>query len=289
MKKLVKKYFIPNPDNSFRPEFLSKKIVIRFLILIFVLEFVLFVVPTLYISTIVKEFNLASIMSSNLSFLTNNKRREYGLNDLKSNSTLDEIATMKANDMASKEYFAHISPEGKNPWHWFKIAGYSFAHAGENLAVSFTDSDSITRAWMESPKHKANIVSKNYTEIGTGVAVGKYKGRKSTFVAQVYAKPLNGVSLVSTASQSGLVEKILFSPQNGMNAVLYASLALVISTMLLNYFVKKEKSQPDLIKNGIIVALLIIAIFISNDFITHSMFETSFMHFEQNPENYTEN
>ena len=41
----------------------------------------------------------------------------------------------KADDMAAKSYFAHTSPEGIDPWHWFAQVGYKFTYAGENLAV----------------------------------------------------------------------------------------------------------------------------------------------------------
>jgi hypothetical protein len=97
---------------------------------------------------------------------------------------------MKANDMATKSYFAHTSPEGKTPWYWLSQVGYNYQYAGENLAINFTDSKDVTNAWMASPTHKANIVKGNYTEIGTGIATGIYEGRETVFVAQVYANPI---------------------------------------------------------------------------------------------------
>ena len=47
-------------------------------------------------------------------------------------------AQAKADDMATKGYFAHTSPDGKNSWYWFKQAGYTFTYAGENLALDFS-------------------------------------------------------------------------------------------------------------------------------------------------------
>jgi uncharacterized protein YkwD len=45
---------------------------------------------------------------------------------------------MKANDMATLSYFAHTSPSGLTPWHWFAKANYVFSYAGENLAIDFS-------------------------------------------------------------------------------------------------------------------------------------------------------
>jgi hypothetical protein len=108
---------------------------------------------------------------------------------LKVNQKLNEAAEMKAKDMATKGYFAHTSPEGKTPWYWIEKVGYDYQFAGENLAINFSDSKDVTGAWMNSPTHKANIIKGNYTEIGTGVAVGVYKGKEAVFVAQIYANP----------------------------------------------------------------------------------------------------
>jgi hypothetical protein len=99
---------------------------------------------------------------------------------------------MKANDMAEKGYFAHTSPEGKTPWYWFKQAGYDYSYAGENLAVNFFESKDVAEAWMNSPTHRANIVKKDYTEIGIAVATGMYEGRQSVFVAQLFGTPMKG-------------------------------------------------------------------------------------------------
>jgi len=91
--------------------------------------------------------------------------------------------------MADFGYFAHTSPEGKTPWYWIEQVGYQYQYAGENLAINFSDSEDVVKAWMESASHRANITKDKYTEIGTGVATGVYKGRETVFVAQVYANP----------------------------------------------------------------------------------------------------
>ena len=129
---------------------------------------------------------LSSIMPEVLIDLTNRNREQIKMHYLEQNSLLAKAAQLKAEDMVSKEYFAHTSPEGTDPWHWFDIVGYDYIYAGENLAVNFFDSYEIDKAWMNSPKHMKNIINNNFNEIGIGMATGNYKGRESIFVVQLF-------------------------------------------------------------------------------------------------------
>ena len=118
--------------------------------------------------------------------LTNQNREEFGIGGLEKNDLLTLAAQLKAFDMAEKGYFSHTSPEGITPWYWFNLVGYDYSHAGENLAVNFTDSYDIDKAWMESPTHKKNIINAKFDEIGVGTAVGEYKGKEVIFVVQLF-------------------------------------------------------------------------------------------------------
>jgi len=91
--------------------------------------------------------------------------------------------------MAEHEYFSHYSPEGVSPWCWFDEAGYVYAHAGENLAIHFTDSTEVVEAWMDSPTHRENIVDPKYTEIGVGTARGEFDGYDTVYVVQLFGAP----------------------------------------------------------------------------------------------------
>ena len=44
--------------------------------------------------------------------LANEDRKDAGVDELLINEKLTHAAQMKANDMAEKGYFAHVSPEG---------------------------------------------------------------------------------------------------------------------------------------------------------------------------------
>ncbi len=121
--------------------------------------------------------------------LTNNEREALAAPPLYRSSILDQAAKLKAEDMAAGEYFSHNSPTGITPWHWFQEVGYVYAHAGENLAVYFSDSDEVVKAWMNSPTHRANILNATYQEIGIGTAKGRYQGHDTVFVVQLFGTP----------------------------------------------------------------------------------------------------
>mgnify|MGYP001560842161 CR=1 FL=1 len=131
----------------------------------------------------------AAVISSTLVDITNENRIAYGEGTLTMNPVLMGAAQAKANDMAEKSYFAHTSPDGIDPWHWFKQAGYTFSYAGENLAVNFSDSINVGEAWMNSPWHRANILNDHFTEVGIATSQGVYKGEPTTFVVQLFGKP----------------------------------------------------------------------------------------------------
>lgn len=125
---------------------------------------------------------------------TNTERTERFAPLLRRNHVLDEAAARKAEHMAAQGYFSHYSPEGVSPWHWFDEVGYTYAFAGENLAVHFSDSTEVVEAWMQSPPQRDNILSGNYTEIGVGTAKGSFQGHETVFVVQMFGSPAEKVA-----------------------------------------------------------------------------------------------
>jgi hypothetical protein len=135
------------------------------------------------------DWLVSTILPAVVVELTNEEREDNEASPLRRNATLDKAATLKAQHMAENEYFSHFSPDGVSPWYWFREAGYLYAHAGENLAVHFTDSTEVVEAWMDSPTHRANIVNDIYTEIGVGTAKGTFDGYDTVYVVQLFGTP----------------------------------------------------------------------------------------------------
>jgi hypothetical protein len=132
---------------------------------------------------------LASVFPNALVAFTNNVRTEKNISPLRENPVLVEAAQLKANDMASRGYFSHYTPEGLAPWTFISKAGYSYSHAGENLAVNFVDSKDVVDAWIASPTHYQNLIKGEYTEIGIATAEGEYKGKKTIFIVEFFGTP----------------------------------------------------------------------------------------------------
>ena len=124
--------------------------------------------------------------------LANQDRAAQGAGQLTEDPLLERAAQAKANDMAAKGYFSHLDPAGNAPWAWFKKVGYYYWGAGENLAIDFSDAQSLNTAWMQSPAHRANIMQGSYSRVGLGIARGLYRGKPATFIVEFFADPYVG-------------------------------------------------------------------------------------------------
>lgn len=132
-----------------------------------------------------------NINNEDLLTYTNIRREREGLPDLTYNEKLSKAAFEKAKNMFQENYWAHVSPSGIEPWYFIQQANYEYLYAGENLAVDFSDSDEVVEAWYNSPSHKENLMSSNFTDIGFAVVNGELKGRKTTIVVQMFGSPLS--------------------------------------------------------------------------------------------------
>ena len=135
------------------------------------------------------DWLVSTVLPSTVVKLTNDERSSLSEAPLTRSAVLDTAAQMKADDMVKNQYFSHFAPDGTSPWHWFDKAGYTYAYAGENLAIHFTDSSEVVKAWMNSPKHRENIVNDHYTQIGVGTAKGTYEGYETVYVVQLFGTP----------------------------------------------------------------------------------------------------
>lgn len=102
--------------------------------------------------------------------LVNVERQKQGLGKLSLNAKLSNVATLKSQDMINKNYFNHTSPTYGSPFDMMKQFNISYKTAGENIAKGQKTPAEVVKAWMNSQGHRENILNKNYTEIGIGVA-----------------------------------------------------------------------------------------------------------------------
>ena len=77
-------------------------------------------------------------------------------------------ARQKSTDMASKGYFSHTSPTYGSPFDQMKANGVTYKSAAENIAMGQRTAEEVVRGWMESPGHRQNILTLDFTHIGIG-------------------------------------------------------------------------------------------------------------------------
>lgn len=118
--------------------------------------------------------------------LVNVERAKYGLPALKSHWELARVARYKSQDMIDKNYFSHQSPTYGSPFNMMESFGLRFSSAGENIAYGQRTPQEVVNAWMNSPGHRANILSKTYTHIGVGAAK---KSNGTLYWTQMFMKP----------------------------------------------------------------------------------------------------
>jgi len=117
---------------------------------------------------------------------TNQVRINNGLDPLLPNKELTIAANAKVYDMIDKQYFNHISPDGKTPWTFIVDSGYEYSKAGENLAVGFNNYTDVINAWMKSQSHRDNILKAEYENIGIGIARGVLDGKEVLVIVQMF-------------------------------------------------------------------------------------------------------
>lgn len=134
---------------------------------------------------------------------TNQYRLQEGKEPLVLNDELTQAALAKAQDMFTDNYWAHISPDGTEPWYFIAQSGYEYAHAGENLARDFTNPQSVVDAWIDSPSHRKNILESDFKEIGIAVVDGDIGGVETTIVVQLFGT--SGTSSVFSAQTGQII------------------------------------------------------------------------------------
>lgn len=109
----------------------------------------------------------------------NAERVQRGLRPLRLNQRLSKAARRHAYDMARRKYFSHFTPDGGTFVDRIERTGYLRGArrwaVGENLAWATLNRAAprgVTRMWMHSPGHRANILSSAFREIGIGIASG---------------------------------------------------------------------------------------------------------------------
>lgn len=134
---------------------------------------------------------------------TNGQRVQNGVGSLAVNSALSAAAQAKADDMVTRNYWSHNTPDGQAPWTFVETAGYEYQKVGENLAYGFSDGGDIVTGWMNSEGHRANLLDSAYSEVGFGFAnsANYNNDGPETVVVAMYGKPKVLAAAPASASE----------------------------------------------------------------------------------------
>lgn len=124
--------------------------------------------------------------------LINRERAKYKLQPLVWVNEIGSIARSYSRRMAKEGFFDHYDPAGKSVSDRARKADWSAI--GENLFMG-TDRNNLwdyaVRGWMRSSPHRKNIISKNYT--GTGIGIAKSQNGY-VYITQVFVEQVSGRS-----------------------------------------------------------------------------------------------
>ncbi len=111
---------------------------------------------------------------------TNYVRKKQKLKTVELNDLLNKIARLYSQDMLKRHYFSHYSPEGKTVLdrirqfkpHYDESCSENlhFISSADGLRDSFAIVDQMMDDWLNSPPHRKNLLSKEYTLLGIGCA-----------------------------------------------------------------------------------------------------------------------
>jgi uncharacterized protein YkwD len=122
--------------------------------------------------------NVAVVGQATLCLL-NQQRAAHGVGALAENAMLSSASTGYSQRMVAQSFFAHESPDGGTLVGRLTGAGYLGGDdawvVGENIGWgqgTLATPRSMVDAWMNSPGHRENLLSGDYTEVGLGLALG---------------------------------------------------------------------------------------------------------------------
>jgi hypothetical protein len=254
-------FFVPHQGNNYKAKILHPAslsvLVTLFLVAQFGLNFFILISPHVlgFASNITPEQVIE---------LTNQKRLENGLPPLRLNQTLTQAALAKAGDMFAFNYWAHVSPSGRDPWAFFREAGYNYLYAGENLARDFNTSEAVVEAWMNSPSHRDNLLNGRYQEIGLAVVDGTLEGVETTLVVQLFGTPTPAPAAQETRKTSvpelGEATAMETTVEEEVKEEVVEPLPMAITTTNLNQATGKERSTLPFLSPFFLTKTLVILV-----------------------------
>lgn len=107
----------------------------------------------------------------------NRLRLQHNLPPLKLNTQLCMAAQAHAETLAQTGVITHTDEYGRRADYRASEAGYFYHRLGENLAAGQPSWERALQAWLDSPAHRANLLTPEYRELGVGFTAGAVRYR----------------------------------------------------------------------------------------------------------------
>ena len=130
------------------------------------------------VDNLVNDLNSLGLTEDEQIFLNliNANRENNGLPELEIDSEVQNIARLKANDLVENNYFAHTSERYGDIPAMLNDFGINYKTVGENIAGNNNISGAV-EAWMNSEKHRENVLSTVYNYTGVAVVESELYGK----------------------------------------------------------------------------------------------------------------
>lgn len=112
----------------------------------------------------------------------NAQRKAHGLTPFRLANKLDNAAQAHACDNARRRSISHDSSDGGTLKTRLRKAGYKYRAAAENTGRGFGTGARAVEWWMNSPKHRENILFSRVKEVGIGIALSAAPDNKLHWV-----------------------------------------------------------------------------------------------------------
>jgi len=141
--------------------------------------------------------------------LVNAQRTDNGVAPLLHDEAIRRVARAHSQDMIARDFFAHVNPDGLDPFDRLALEGLAYAAAGENIAWNRGYSDPAGTAvdgWMNSSGHRANILNGTFTHTGVGAARRESDG--AWYFTQVFTLPAGALVVSWMEDADGAVSEL---------------------------------------------------------------------------------
>jgi uncharacterized protein YkwD len=105
------------------------------------------------------------------------------------NAKLTQSGAAHSLDMATLNYFDHVSADGRDLADRVNATGYTWNTLGENIAAGYSSVNNVMDGWLTSPGHCANLMRPEFTEIGVACVPGTATSRYNTYWTMNLGRP----------------------------------------------------------------------------------------------------